>query len=233
MSISSREVTYDSYTPSGSSSSGPRPSRISINGVLYHPSSKETLQSHQGSISNSSFHSSTAAIDKDPFVLSGQDPSSSDHKSLHSLLKTTFNFRNQSLSTVCTIRDTESNRGSTATSTPRQSFSFPSVEVPEDEAEFSSHLFFTPLSPLPIFPTPIADSSPSPSSVNAAAPSSPLDDSDSQLSSTMGIMKTPSPTYPPSDLPIFFHAKQITWVLHRAPFAAWSPSKTRRVFSAI
>jgi hypothetical protein len=192
MSISSQKlevpVTYDSYTPSSLSSSSPRSSRTSINVALYHKSSEETLQSHQGSISNSSVHTFTGAIVKDPFELARQDPSSSDHKSLHSLLKTTFDFRNQSLSTVCSIRDPESNRSSTATSTPRHSLILPSLE---DETESSSSLYFTPRSSLAIFPTLITDPSPSPSpSPVYAVPSPPLDDDgDSQMSSAIKIME--------------------------------------------
>ena len=202
MSISAQKlevpVTYDSYTPSGSSSSSPRSSSCtSINGALYHKSSEETLQSHQESISNSSVHTSTAAIDKDRFELFGQDPSSSDHKSLHSLLKTTFDFRNQSLSTVCSIRDPESNRGSSAISTPWYSLS--SLPSLESEAESSSSLFFTPRSSLHIFPTLSTDPSPSPSPspVHAVLPSPPLDDDGgSQLSSTMEIMEISTPNTP-------------------------------------
>jgi hypothetical protein len=194
MSISSQKlevpVTYDSYTPSSSSSSSPRSSCTSINVALYHKSSEETLQSHQGSISNSSVHTFTGAIVKDPFER--QDPSSSDHKSLHSVLKRSFDFRNQSLSTVCSIRDPESNRSSTATSTPpRHSFILTSLE---DETESSSSLYFTPRSSLAIFPTLITDPSPSP--VCAVLPSPLLDDDgDSQLSSAMKIYldKNPSP----------------------------------------
>ena len=176
--ISLQKVTYDSYRPSGSGSSSlsqrclPGSSRISINGALYHKSSEETLQSHQGSISNCSVHNFTAAIDEDPLELSGQDPSISDHKSLHSLLKTTFEFRNQSLSTVCSIRVPESNRGSTATSTLRHSLSLSSLN---DKAEFS-------LRP--------SLASPSSSPVYAVLTSPPLDDGGSQLPSIIEI--TPS-----------------------------------------
>jgi hypothetical protein len=101
MSVSSQKLevpeTNDSYTPLGESSSG-------RNGAPYRKS--DTPQSHQESISNSSVHTSTAAVVKDPFELSEQDPSSSDLKSFHSLLKSAFDFRNQSPSTVCSIRDT-------------------------------------------------------------------------------------------------------------------------------
>jgi hypothetical protein len=170
MSISSQNVTYDSYTPSGSSSSN----RTSINGALYHKSSEESLQSYQGSISNSSAHTSTAANDKDPFELSGQDPvfhhssdsssgrdpSISDHKSFHSLLKTPFAFRNQSVSTVCTTREPESNRSSTAASTPSQKSRSLSILSLENEAE--SSLPSTSRSS-PTIPILITDPSPSPS----------------------------------------------------------------------
>jgi hypothetical protein len=62
--------TYDPHTPSDSSS------RTSISGVLYHKSSKETIQSPHGSISNSSDHTSASkdTIPKDVFGLSEQGP---------------------------------------------------------------------------------------------------------------------------------------------------------------
>ena len=193
-------MTYDSYRPSGSSSlsprSLPRSSCTSINGALYHKSSEETLRSHEGSISNCSVHNFTPAIDEAPLELSGQDPSISDHKSLHSLLKTTYNFRNQSLSTVCSIRDPESNRGSTATSTLRHSLSLSSLD---DEAESS-------LRPsLAVSPTLITDSRPSQDSspVYAVFTSTHTDDGNSQLSSIMEIMET-STTYTPSIRPADF-----------------------------
>jgi hypothetical protein len=64
---------------------------------------------------------------------SGQDPSISDYKYLHSFEKPTFGFRNQSLSTISTIREPESNRSSTATSTP----SLLSLEDEAESTEFS------------------------------------------------------------------------------------------------
>ena len=135
MSLPSQTETHDSSGPSN---------RTSMNGVLQDISSRESIQSHEGSISNFSVHSTTDAIHKDLFDLSGQggtflphyfsdsssgqDPSISDYKSLHSFEKPTFGFRNQSLSTISTIREPESNRSSTATSTP-------SLLSLEDEAE--------------------------------------------------------------------------------------------------
>ena len=101
---SSQKETYESNTPSGSST------RTSIDGVLHHRSSKETTQSY---LSNSSVHTTTAVVREDLFGVSEQGPVSSntrlslilDDKSLHSLEKLSFKFGNQSQSTVCTIRD--------------------------------------------------------------------------------------------------------------------------------
>jgi hypothetical protein len=146
MSLPSQKETHHFYPPSSSTS------RPSMNGVLRHRSSKATIQSHQESISNSSLHTSTAANDKDTVGHSGQDPhpsvshhtsdsssgrvpSISDHKSSHSLEKPTYGFRNQSQSTVRTIREPESNNTFTPTSTLRQKFRFLSRPALEDEAK--------------------------------------------------------------------------------------------------
>jgi hypothetical protein len=171
MNISSQNETYDYYTPSGP------PNHSSINGVLDHRSSKETIQLYQRSISNSSFHTNyaTAAIDSDEdlFGLSRQGPlplvshhssdSSSDRvfisddKSLHSLDKTTLGFRNQSLSTICTTREHQSNRNSTTSFIPMQNFSSPSLSCLQDEAKSFSPS--TPSSFRAIAPTRITDPS--------------------------------------------------------------------------
>ena len=190
MILPSRKETYDSYTPSVSSSA-------SMTGVLHHRSSKETIQSQEGSISNFSSHSATAAIDKDLFNVSrqghlsnhssntsnGRDPSISDYKSSHSLEKPTFRFRNESLSTVCTISEPESDRSSTATSTPRHRFRSLSVSSLEDDAESSPPS--TPRSSWAITPILITYPSPFLSPVNTVPPSSSLDDGDSQPLTTM------------------------------------------------
>jgi p21-activated kinase 1 len=195
--------TYDAH------GSGPS-SRTSISGVL-HKSSKETIQSYQESISNSSVHTSAskATIPKELFGLSEQghfpvvslhssdlsivpDPSVSDHKSLYSLEKPTFRFRNQSLSTVCTISEPESDRSSTATSSARQSFRSLSVSSLEDEAEPS--LFSTPCSSRAITPTLITYPSPSQSPGYTDPPSPPSGDGDSQPLATMEISTVVTPT---------------------------------------
>lgn len=117
MRSSSKKETSDSNTPSGPS----RRSRTSINGVLHHRTSKATIQSYQGSISNSSVHTTTAVIYEDRFGFSeqgappsvfhhfpdsynGQVSYISDDKSIHSFEKQDFGTRNQSQSTVCTTR---------------------------------------------------------------------------------------------------------------------------------
>ena len=208
MSLSSQKDTNDSHTPSASSSRSP------LNRVLRHRSSKETIiQSPQGSISNFSVHSPPAAIYKDlgfsvqgsliplppvsnhssDLSSSGQEPSISDHKSSHSLEKRTFGFRNQSLSTVCTTRDDESDCNSIATSTPRQRFRSLSLASLEDEA--NSSLPPSPDSFRATAPTLITDPSPSPSPVDAVPPSPPLDDlvMESFLPPRMGT--TPEPRF--------------------------------------
>ena len=192
MRFSSRNETCDTNTPSSSSS------RTSINGGLRHKSSNETIQSYQGSISNSSVHTistiQSANALKDLSDLAGQCPPPAvshhssesstgqyptifDDKSLHSLEKPTSLFRNQSLSTICTIRepdsDCESNSSSTLPSTPKQersSFLLNNGDEPE------IYLPHTPRSSQAVAPTwakaPSPSTGTSPSSV-VAAPSPP------------------------------------------------------------
>jgi hypothetical protein len=152
MSFSSQKRTYNSYTPSGSSSRFPIVSGTQQN--LNRYSKATSIQSHQESISNFSVHTTTAATHKDLLGPSGQGspfPTSNNFsdtsrgrshpisvcKSIHTLSKPTFGFRNQSLSTACSICEPESDRSSTATSTP-------SVSSLEDEADSES-------SPSPVF----------------------------------------------------------------------------------
>jgi p21-activated kinase 1 len=207
MRLSPQKETYDSYTPSGPSS------RTSISRVLYHEPSKETIQSHQGSISNSSFHTATASIDKDPLDLSGQssfppvsyhfldstggrDPPISDHKSFHSHQKQTFGLRNQSLSTVCTTRELESYRSSTATSTPKEKFRSLGLSLPSLKDEAVSSLPSTPRPSRAIALTVITDliSRPVPSPVYAVSPSPPSDDGDSLSLATVKISTPDTPS---------------------------------------
>jgi hypothetical protein len=149
MNISLQEGTYGPYPPSGTSS------RTSIaNGTQQNRYSQATsIQSNQGSTSNFSVHTATATFYKDLPDLSGQgplppvshhssDPSrgrSHDRKSFHSLSKPTFGFRNQSLSTVCTIREPEFDRSSFGTSTPS-----PSSLEDEDDSESSPSPVYAP-----------------------------------------------------------------------------------------
>ena len=115
MAFPSRKETYDSNTPSDF------PSRTSMNGVLYH---RTTIQSYQGSISNSSVHTISPATSHEGLLFSpsGQyrDSPIPDHKSSHSLEKLTFGLRNESSSTLCTIHEPEFDRSSIETSTPEQ-----------------------------------------------------------------------------------------------------------------
>jgi hypothetical protein len=139
MRFSSRDETRDSNTPSGSSS------RTPINRGIRRKSSNETIKSYQGSISNSSVHTvstvstaESADTHKDlsgqcsPPAVSyhssesstGQYPFIFDHKSFHSLEKTTSILQNESVSNICATRepnsDCESNSDSTTPSTPKQ-----------------------------------------------------------------------------------------------------------------
>ena len=167
--------THDSYTPSVSSS----PSRTSSNGALYRRSSNETIQSYKGSISNSSTHTtSTAATRKDLIDCleqgPGGAPSISDRKSLYSLEKPRFHFRNQSQSTVGTIRDVRSVRNSTATSTSEQEIRPPNIPSFEDEDE--SSLSSTPRSSVYNLSTTLPGPDPSSSRTYGVLPSIPSDD---------------------------------------------------------
>jgi hypothetical protein len=125
MTFPSRKETRDFNTPSNLSS------RTSVNRALYRGSptgTTSTIQSDRVSISNSSVHNTSTA---DLFDHTEQYPggvySISHRKSFHSLENRTFRFRNQSQSTVGTVREAESNRGSIATSTPTPS-NIPSFE---------------------------------------------------------------------------------------------------------
>jgi hypothetical protein len=186
MGFSSQAETHDSNTPSNASSH-----TSTIGNAPYRSSSRETIQSYQESISNSSVHTtSTASTHGDLFGHSGQGPDRDfpipDHKSSHSLEKRTFGLRNQSLSTVCTIREPESDRGSIETSTPEQELR--SLSLPSLENEAVSSLPSTPHSSAQI---PVTDPSPSSSSDCGVTLSTPSDDistnpySDSQPSATL------------------------------------------------
>jgi p21-activated kinase 1 len=142
MVFSSREETHDSNIPSNTSS--------------------RTLTC-QGSISNFSVHTASTATTHDEDLNidpSGQGPDRDlpipDHKSSHSLEKRTLGLRNQSLSTVCTIREPESDRSSVETSTPKQELC--SLSPPSPEGEAVSSLPSTPRSSAY---SPVPDPSPS------------------------------------------------------------------------
>jgi hypothetical protein len=201
MAFRSQKRTHDSYTPSSSS-------RTSRNGALYRRSSKETIQSSKGSISNSSVHTtSTAATRKDFFDRSEQGSdevfSISHRKSLHSLEKRTFRFRNQSQSTVGTIRETGSVRSSTTTPTSKQEIRSSNISSFEDEDE--SSLPPTPRSSVYNLST-LPEPSPSPNRIYGVPSSTPLDDSltnpygDSQPFATMEV---PTADKPPTRHPSF------------------------------
>ena len=150
MAFLSRKETYDSNTPSGSSS------RTSMNRQYRRSPKGNTIRSHRESISNSSVHTiSPTATSRDVFDSPEQNSSEvlsiSHHKYLYSLEKATVRFRNQSQSSLDTVREAGSARSSTATSTPKQeirSLNIPSFEdedqSPNDRLEAS-----TPVSPDP------------------------------------------------------------------------------------
>ncbi|KAI0284343.1 hypothetical protein BGY98DRAFT_1183675 [Russula aff. rugulosa BPL654] len=143
----SRKETRDFNTPSNLSS------RTSVNRALYRGSptgTTSTIQSDGVSISNSSVHNTSTA---DLFDYTEQYPggvySISHRKSFHSLENRTFRFRNQSQSTVGTIREAGSDRSSiiaTSTSTPSNIPSF------EDENEPLDVLLLE--ASTPVFPDP-------------------------------------------------------------------------------
>ena len=183
-------------------------------GIRRKKSSNETIRSYRGSISNSSVHtistaesSGSGSSHKDLSDLPGQcpatsaasfasrhslelstgqyDPSIFDHKSLEKPPTCLFSRnRNQSLSTICTTRepnsDCESDIGSISPPTPKQEPTSSSLSLPtlEDEAEIP--LPSTSHSPEAIVPTRATEApSPSPStslssSSAFAAPPPPL-----------------------------------------------------------
>lgn len=164
MAFPSPKETYDSNTPLDLSS------RTSMNGPI---------QPSRGSISNSSVHTtSTAATRKDLFDRSEQGPggvpSISRCKSFHSLEKRTFRFRNQSQSTVGTIYEAGSVRGSTAFSTSKQENH--SLEKPCFKDEGESPLPSAPRSTIYSLSTASPEPSPSSSRIYVVPPSVPLDD---------------------------------------------------------
>jgi len=178
MGFSSREETHDSNIPSNTLLAG-------------------RTTTHQRSISNFSVHTtSTATTEEDQGP--DRDPPSPDHKSSYSLEKRTLGLRNQSLSTVCTIREPESDdRSSVDTSTPKQELS-------------SLSLSSLPSTPRSSAYSPVTD--PSPSSNNGVTFSTSSDDlitrphGDSQPSATMEISTVdkarirPAPSLPlPTD----------------------------------
>lgn len=105
----SQKETYDSNTPPDLSS------RTSMNEARY--SKRTAIQWDRESISNSSVHTTSPAGTSTGLFDSSEQNSGgvfsvSHRKSLHSLEKTTFRFRNQSQSSVDTIREAGSVRSS-------------------------------------------------------------------------------------------------------------------------
>ncbi len=183
MAFPSRKDTYDSYTPSISSS------RTSRNGSLYRKSSNETIQSYQESISNSSVHTtSTVATRKDLFDCLGQgsggNTSNSDLKSPHAFEKPTFGFRNQSQSTVGTTREAEFDSNSTPPSTPK-----PELRSLVQILVHGQVTFMVSLPPLP---------------------QRNLQRSRMVILSRLLPRKSPRPINPPLGITLPFHSQQIT-----------------------
>jgi hypothetical protein len=127
--------TDDSDRPSRSSS------RTYTNDAQYPKCqwSRQSIQSDQGSISNSTDHNNVSVNDRDSLRLSkeglvsrnfsvsgssrGRDSSVSDRKSFFSLCKSAFRHRIQSQSTICTSQGAGSGSLSHAPSTPFHKFS--------------------------------------------------------------------------------------------------------------
>ena len=226
----SRKWTHDSHTLSISSS------RTSRNGALYRRSSTETIQSYKGSISNSSTHTtSTAATRKDLIDCSEQGPggvpSISDRKSLYSLEKPRFRDRNQSQSTVGTIRDAGSVRNSTATSTLEREIR--SLNMPAFEDEDESPLPPTPRSSIYNLSTLPEPSSPSSNRIYGVPPSTPLDDPLTRFygdSQPFAITEIPTadntPARHPSSLPPSTDRMGPTLLSHTVP-------STKEVMSSV
>ena len=222
MSFSSRDETFDTNTPSSPSN------HPSVNGETRRKSS-ETIQSYQESISNSSVHTYSTVESADshndlsdlsgrffPPTLShrpsesptGQYSSIFDHKSSHSLEKSTSHCRNQSLSSIRTTTytrepnfDCESDSGSTTSpSTPKQEPSSSLSLLPlEDEAEIS--LSPAPRSPQVIFPIR------KPGSGSTTSPSTPKQEPSSSssllpLEDEAEISLSPAPRSPQVIFPI-------------------------------
>ena len=153
MAFRSQKETYDSNTPSGSSS------RTSMNRQYRRSPKRNTIQSHRESISNSSVHTvSPAATSRDVFDSpeqnSGEDPSISHHKYFYSLEKATFRSRNQSQSSIGTVREAGSARSSIATSTPKQEIHSLNMSSFEDEDESPNDRFEV-SAPVLILPDPV------------------------------------------------------------------------------
>ena len=201
MAFPSRKETREYNTPPDLSSR-----------AQYRSSSKPTnIRSPRGSISNSSVHTtSTAATRKDLFGYSENGPSGapsySHRKSSHSLEKPTFRFRNQSQSTVSTIREAGSIRSYTSTPTSKQEIR--SSNMPSFEGGDQSRLPSTPLSSL-YDPSTLLEPSSSASHIYGISPSAPLDNpltepyGDSQPFDTAEIPTGDKPSARhPSSLPL-------------------------------
>ena len=197
MGFSSREETPDTNTPSNLSS------HISITG---------NVQYFRSSISNSSVHTTSTATTStqedlfDPGPDRDSDPPIPDRKSSYSLEKQTFAFRNQSLSTVYTTREPESDGSSIEPSTPKQELC--SLNLPSPSLDNEVALSSLPSTPRSSAYSPVTDPSPIASSNYVVTPSIPLDDlltkpyGDSQPSTTKEMSKADrAPILPASFLP--------------------------------
>ena len=216
MAFPSRKETYDSNTPSELSS------RTSMNGAQHRRSSKRTtIRSYQGSISNSSVHTtSTAATRNDIFDNSENGPGgapSIDGKSFHSLEKSIFRFRNQSQSTVSTIREAGSVGSHTATSSSEQEIR--SLNMPSFEGEDESSLHSSPRSSLYSLST-LHEPSPSSSRIYGDPPSIPLDDPSTK---PYGDSPEPPQAAPPTDS-VWTHSRTHYSSNHSYPHPPAQPS---------
>ena len=188
--------------------SGPS-NRTSINGVLQDISSRESIQSQEGSISNFSVHSTTVAIHKDLFDLSGQGGT---------FLPSHTTFRTHPVAKIPPFLITNIftlSRNRLSVSEINLCLLYPPSASPNPTV--------VPLQ-LPRRAFCLLRMRPSPPSF----PWVPLHNLPGPLLGSLLPWKYPPTIHPPSHLSIYFHAKPITWAPH-ALVRAWSPSGKHRL----
>ena len=203
MSLPSQKENHDSYPLSGPSN------RTSINGVLQDISSRESIQSQEGSISNFSVHSTTVAIHKDLFDLSGQGGTFLPYY-------TTFRHPVAKIPPFLITNISTLSRNRLSVSEINLCLPYPPSVSPNPTV--------VPLQ-LPRRAFCLLRMSLSPPSL----PCLPLHNLPGPLLDSLLLWGYPPGTHPPSHLSIYFHAKQITWAPHRSLVRAWSPPGKHRL----